>query len=275
MNVRKANGKIEPFSDEKVISSMHRAGVPKNLEDQALAHIKNKLYEGIPTSVIYQEITQFLGSSKEPYTKGKYSLKQAVMALGPTGYPFEDFIAELFKAHGYKTLTRQILQGKCITHETDVVVEKDGKKQMVEAKFHNNSGIHTQVHVSLYTKARFDDVKEKNNLDAAWLVTNTKITTDALTYAQCVGLNVMSWDYPQGESLRDIIEKHRFYPITSLSNLSTTQAQELLSQHVVLCSDICKNPLVLSTLHLDEAHKQEVLKEAAILSRSIISPDTT
>jgi hypothetical protein len=81
-------------------------------------------------------------------------------------------------------------------------------------------GIHTDVHVSLYTKARFDDLKDKYQFDQAWLFTNTKITPDALAYALCVNMGVTGWSYPQNESLRDLIEKHRLYPVTLLSTLS-------------------------------------------------------
>ena len=49
------------------------------------------------------------------------------MKLGPTGYPFEDFIAKLLQADGYETKVRQILKGECITHEIDVIAEKNNK----------------------------------------------------------------------------------------------------------------------------------------------------
>ena len=73
------------------------------------------------------------------------------------------------------------------------------KKYMIEAKFHNALGTRSDVHVSLYTKARFDDVSEKYNFDQAWLVTNTKVTKDALDYALCVDMKVISWNYPEKE----------------------------------------------------------------------------
>jgi len=110
------------------------------------------------------------------------------MELGPTGYPFEDFVTEILKAKGYVTQTRSILLGKCVSHEIDVIAQKNAEKIMVEAKYHNAPGIHTDVHVSLYTKARFDDLKEKYQFSQPWLFTNTKITPDALAYALCVNM---------------------------------------------------------------------------------------
>src|SRR3989344_2304607 len=183
--VLKATGQIEPFSEEKLRESIRRAGIPRDLEDNVVAHIKSKLYENIPTIEIYKHINEFLDNSSQSYSKAKYSLKQAIAELGPTGYPFEDYAAEILKLEGYKTQVRQVLMGKCVSHEIDVVLENSHRRVMVECKFHNGSSNRSQVQVSLYTKARFDDIREKNNLDEAWLITNTKLTPDALSYATC------------------------------------------------------------------------------------------
>src|SRR5664279_1416804 len=122
--VIKADGKKEPFSEEKVINSIRRARIPKPIQSEVLIHVKSKLYEGISTSEIYQHILEFLDNSAHPYSKSSYSLKEAIMMLGPTGYPFEDFVAKILQAFGYTTKVRQILNGKCVTHEIDVIAEK-------------------------------------------------------------------------------------------------------------------------------------------------------
>ena len=261
ISVQKADGTTEPFDKDKIIHSLRRAGVPKTLEQKALSHIQSRLYDGIQTWELYQHISEFLGSSEHPYTKAKYSLKQSIMMLGPTGYPFEDFIAKILEVHGYKTEVRQILNGKCITHEVDVVAKRDGKSSMIEAKFHNNPGNRSDVHVALYTKARFDDVKIKNGLSEGWLVTNTKATTDAIAYANCEGLKIISWEYPEGESLRDLIEKYTMHPVTALTTLTTAMKAQLLGHHIVLCKDICANNSLLDILPLSKDEKKRTLEE--------------
>lgn len=267
VNVIKANGEKEEFSEEKLRESIKRAGIPSNIEQEVLLHVKSKLYENIPTSEVYKHITEFL--SKEPHLKSKYSLKQAIMDLGPTGYPFEDYVAEILKAKGYITQVRSILTGKCVNHEIDVIAEKKNlEKLLIEAKFHNASGIRTDVHVSLYTKARFDDLKDKYKFDRAWLFTNTKITADALSYALCVNMGVVSWSYPQNESLRDLIEKYKLYPITILSSLSQTQKQMLFENHIVLVKDICKNKENLDILGLQPDKKNKIHKEAELVCKT-------
>ncbi len=262
INVIKADGNLEPFSEEKVIDSIRRAGIPKSIESQVLSHIQGRLYENIPTSEIYRHIEEFLANTHNDYPRSKYSLKKAIMELGPTGFPFEMFISYYLKAEGYKTEVGQILLGKCVKHEVDVIASKGNEKIMVECKFHNRLGVRSDLHVALYTKARFDDLKEKHGFTKAMIVTNTKVTLDALAYANCENVKVLSWSYPDRESLRDLAEKHKLYPITQLSFLSLNQKQELLARDVVLISQICKNPAVLNQTSIPEDKKREVIKEA-------------
>ncbi|HUD04669.1 MAG TPA: ATP cone domain-containing protein [Patescibacteria group bacterium] len=265
VSILKANGNKEPFSEEKLLDSITRAGIPPELQSKVLSHVQSKLYENIPSQEVYRHVTEFLQHEPHPGVV-KYKLKQALMELGPTGYPFEDFVTEILKSIGYSTQTRQVLMGKCVSHEIDVVAQKDNEKLMVEAKYHNTPGIHTDVHVSLYTKARFDDLKEKYQLDRPWLFTNTKITPDALAYALCVGMGVTSWSYPQNESLRNLIERNKLYPITLLSTLSESQKQILLDNHVVLIKQIANSSNCLDLLGIQIEKKEQIIKEARSIS---------
>jgi len=268
VQIIKATGEKEPFDEQKLRASIKRAGIPIELQNDVVVSIKTSLYEDIPTSEIYRHILDFLGKSHHPFTKAKYGLKQAIMDLGPTGYPFEDFVSEILKTQGYQTTVRAQLAGACIHHEIDLILEKDGVRGIVEAKFHNSVGTKTKIHVALYTKARFDDLKEKNNLSYAWIITNTKVTADVIDYAHCVGLKVMSWSSPEEKSLRDVIETSGLSPITMLSHLSFSQKQLLLTNHIVLCKDIIENPSLLELLHLDPTKNENVLKEAQFLIQS-------
>lgn len=266
-SVIKANGEVEQFSEEKVLRSIRRAGIPHPLQQQVLSHIKRKVYNNMPTSEVYHHITEFLGKSENPYARSSYSLKQAIMLLGPTGYPFEDFIAVVLHAYGFHTKVRQLLHGKCVIHEVDVVATKNNKTVMVEAKFHNNPGIRSDLHVALYTKARFDDVKDHYHLHEAWLVTNTKATSDAIAFAECMNMRILSWQYPAGESLRDLIEQFRLYPVTMLTSLTSEQKFKLLANHIIICRDILANPLLLTMLNLTRSEQKRVLDEIAYINR--------
>ncbi|EKD86139.1 MAG: ATP-cone protein [uncultured bacterium] len=189
------------------------------------------------------------------------------MDLGPTGYPFEDYVAEILKTQGFKTKTRSLLMGKCVTHEVDIIAEKGKEKLLVECKFHNSVGSRSTVHVSLYTKARLEDLRDKYGFTGALIVTNTKITSDALAYAICENIKIISWSYPDGGSLRDIIEKEKLFPMTQLQKLSFSQKKILLDNHLVLLDDICKNPSSADILNLPKDKKEEFLREAQFVCR--------
>ncbi len=263
--VIKADGTIEDFSENKLLSSIKRAGVPSKLHRLVLDHVKSRLYDNIPTYEIYAHIEEFLEKSDEPYIKSKYSLKAAIMELGPTGFPFEVYVSEILKAQGYQTEVGTYLVGKCVNHEVDIIAKSKNEKIFVECKFHNRAGIKSEIHVSLYTKARFDDLKTKHGFSQAMLVTNTKITSDALSYALCEGIDVMSWTYPEDSSLRELIEKYKLYPITQLTGISNSQKQELLAKDVVLIKQICADPNLLNNISIPPNKKDEVIKEASFI----------
>ncbi len=265
IHVLKADKTREPFSEQKVMDSIRRARIPHALRGEVLTHIKSKLYEGISTQEIYHHILEFLSTSPKPYIRTRYSLKEAIMQLGPTGYPFEDFVSKLLESQGYTTRVRQILSGKCVSHEVDIIAEKNGRAAMIEAKFHNSSGVRSEVHVALYTQARFEDVSVRNRIDEAWLVTNTKTTIDANTYAHCAGMHIMSWDYPEGEGLRDLIERSRLHPVTMLTTLAQSQKMTLLENHIVLCKDILYKPELLDILYLSKQDHKKLMTEVATI----------
>jgi hypothetical protein len=261
INVIKATGEIEPFSEGKLRSSIQRAGVPKEYQDKLINYIKANLYDNIHTAQIYKHITDFFKQNNS-YARARYSLKQSLMDLGPTGYPFEDYVSDILENEGYKTQVRLIIQGKCISHEIDVVAEKNGKKIIIEAKFHNAPGIKTDCHVAMYTKARFDDICQRDKYDEAWIVTNTKVTEDALAFALCNDMKVVSWSYPENESLRDLIERLRLFPVTALSTLSQLQKQQLMQEHVIMCKHLVEKPSVLDSLGIQGNKKTKILEEA-------------
>lgn len=265
ITVVKANGDREPFSEEKVLRSIDRAGIPVELQQEVLQHVKEKLVNNISTTEIYRHILDYFEETNNLYSKARYSLKQALMLLGPTGYPFEDYVADILEAKGYTSEVRQLLMGTCVGHEVDVILEKDHKRIMVEAKFHNNPGVRSDVQVALYTKSRFDDLKVKHRLDEAWIVTNTKATTDAIAYANCVEMKVISWSHPEQGSLRELIEETKMHPITVLTTISLGQKRMLLDNHIVTCLEIYRNPSCLKVLFLPHKENQEVLDEVKFI----------
>ncbi len=214
--------------------------------DDIVSSIVGKLFDGITTSQIYVLAFKLL----KQYKKGpaaKYKLKSAIMELGPTGFPFEQFIARVFDSMGYTTRTGQILEGKCVTHEVDVVAKKGNEENLVECKFHQQRGVYCDVKIPLYISARFGDITSQSNRLAltksnrifkGWVVTNTHFTKDAITFGLCAGLNLMGWDFPEKISLRNLIDQYGLHPVTSLTTLTQYEKQQLLKRNMVLCADL-------------------------------------
>jgi hypothetical protein len=188
-----------------VSSSLKRAGAEKKLISQVLNHLQKKLYDGISTREIYREVYFLLNQLKHPLSL-KYNLKEAIMALGPSGYPFEKFVAGVLARQGYQTKTNQIVKGRCVDHEIDVLAQKEKQSWLIECKFHNQPGTKSEIKEVLYTYARFLDVNQNGKFTQGWLITNTKVTSQVIKYAHCVNLMVLSWDYPKKHSLRLMIE---------------------------------------------------------------------
>ena len=166
--VKKANGEFEQFSEDKVLSSIRRAGIPKELQDNVLSEVKSKLY----------------------------------------------------------------------------------------------------------MKSRFEDLKDRFKFDEAWIVTNTKTTLDANTFAYCSGLKIISWNYPEGNSLRDMIERSTLHPITMLTRLSAAQKLKLLEDGIIICHDILDKPQVLDVIGLTHEEKKDTLSELEFICKSHTPKDS-
>jgi hypothetical protein len=108
------------------------------------------------------------------------------------------------------------------------------------------------------------DVKDSpsQTFDQDWLVTNTRFSVDAERYGECVGMGLLSWNFPRGNSLRERIDRNRLYPITCLTSLSKSEKQRLLDKEVVLCQAVCERPEELDDIGLSDIKKSKALEEA-------------
>mgnify|MGYP001612445394 CR=1 FL=1 len=268
ITILKADGKREAFEPEKLRASLLHSGATEQAADEVLSHILPELHNGMTTSEIYQHAFSILAKTSQSVARS-YSLRRAVLDLGPSGFPFEDFVAEILKAKGFECETRQTVLGGCVPHEVDVVAYNEKKLVMVEAKFHNELGTKSDLKVALYIKARFDDLRENvfnyggvnRPITDSWLVTNTKFSSTAIHYGICKSLTMIGWNYPEKGNLQDMIEDERLHPITCLVSLSAADKKTLLGERVVLCSDIKKNPKLLNKFLGDTFNIEPVINE--------------
>jgi transcriptional regulator NrdR family protein len=263
----KEDGATEVFDTRKLELSLLRAGAQPTMADKIVRTITEDLDKGVcdPDSEnggsctvhqIYKKAFEMLKSISTS-AAARYSLRRSIMEFGPTGFPFEEYIAEIFKAKQYQTLVDQVVLGGCVPHEVDVVAWNEQKLIMAEVKYHNEQGGKTDLKVSLYVKARYDDLSTtvfkygdfpNRKIDEWWLITNTKFTDVAQKYGECKGLKLLSWVYPEGAGLLDMIEETKLHPITCLTTLTNTEKKELISKDIVLCKTIYEKRILLKEI---------------------------
>ena len=267
MQIIKASGKKEEFEPLKIQNTIMQAGASEKLAKDVLKKIldeykdKNK----VQSKAILNKIIDLL-QEKNPDIAARYDLKRAIMNLGPSGFPFEVYFSKILENHGYQVKVGQILQGKNITQEVDIVAENK-LRYMIECKYHNKLGIHTKVNVAMHTYARFLDLK--NQFDYPWLATNTKCTTDLISYANGIDMKITSWQYPKKENLKTLIEEKALYPITIIRSIDENSKQKLHDAKIVLVKDLALydiEELKIKT-KLSKETLKIILKEAKMICK--------
>jgi len=266
--IKKASGELVPFSAEKLAASLTRIGASEALIDLVVKDILSWLTEGEHTRKIYKRAFALLRKYKRS-AAARYSLKKAIMELGPSGYPFEHFVGAVFQTMGFSVEVGQEIEGMCVTHEVDVIATNHHHQHFVECKFYNSPGKNASVQVPLYIRSRVNDIIAKRQLQSqykgyefhGWVATNTRFTPDAKAFGICSGLNLLSWDYPEEKSLKKIVEDNHLFPITALTLLTKTDKEKLLSEGTVLCRQLADEPGLLDVLQITEQKKAKIIKE--------------
>ncbi|MFV8376732.1 ATP cone domain-containing protein [Flavobacterium sp. LB1P71] len=272
MKIIKNSGDIVEFNAEKLKKSLLKSGANNEVIERILQSIQSEIYEGIATKQIYKMAFTMLKKTANSHA-ARYNLKEAIRLLGPAGFFFEKYIARLFFAEQYEAVTNLTLQGKCVSHEIDVVVKKNGTVAMVECKYHAGRDAASDVKVPMYILSRFNDLKgrlhavlgQEEIISKCWIVTNNRFTTDAIDFANCSELNLLSWNYPEDNNLKTKNDNGNLYPVTCLTTLSLAEKDKLLILNVILVKEIINNSDCLEKIELSNSRIKNVLKEASDL----------
>jgi hypothetical protein len=268
ITVTKFGGEREVWDPRKVERSLRATHATDETIDQVMQELDTQIFDGIHTKDLYKKAFAILRRLSRP-AAARYSLRNAIMELGPSGFPFEKFFAEVLKAEGYHTQVGTIVKGFCVEHEVDIIAEREGERIMIEAKYHNTQKTKTDVKVALYVKARYDDILKKLDTSAAgigfftqpWLITNTSFTDQAIQYAECAGLKLLGWNYPRGDTMQDIIERTHTHPITALTSLTVGQKQALITVGCILARDLITHPDYLTKLGIARGRQSAIMRE--------------
>ncbi len=265
----KADGTKEAFDPGRLVSSLERSGAKPFAAERITQNITDIVSPGTSSKEIYTRAFALLRKEARPVA-ARYSLRRALLELGPTGHPFEDFISHLYRTEGWQVETRKIMQGKCVFHEVDFYAShKDQNEFMAaELKYHNDPGYKTDLKTALYVKSRFDDIFDCDPLtrtcplDRGILITNTKFTTEAIAYAQCAGVELLGWGYPATNGLFTRMSKAKVYPITTLTGLSRAEKRILIEQGTIAVDEVVRDRKLLDPLHLESGQVGNLLAEA-------------
>jgi hypothetical protein len=274
MKIVKHSGDIVDFDPEKLRNSLLKSGANKLIVEDILLKITKEVHEGISTKHIYKKAFSLLKKQANSHA-ARYNLRAAILLLGPAGFFFEKYIARLFAAEKYETKNNLILQGRCVSHEIDVLIQKNNLISMVECKFHASREAVSDVKIPLYVLSRFNDLKKEEHsvfskretISKCWIVTNNRFSSDAIDFAKCSGINLLSWDYPENNSLKTKNDNDCLYPVTCLTTLSHAEKDKLLILDVILAKELVNNAGDLEKIGISSNRIRNVLKEVSELCR--------
>lgn len=269
IKIKKASGQIQEFDESKLLNSLIRSGTDPEHARDVVKQVGLEIKPHMTTRKIFRLARKYL----KQYNKVsvlRYSLKEALLRLGPSGYPFEKYVAELLRSKGYDVKVGPILQGRCVSHEVDVFAESDKEIIMGECKYRNSSDGAYDVKTALYVHARHEDLRSEMKKQypgrklSGWLVTNTRFTDDAIQFAECSGMYIVSWRYPRKHSLEKMIEESTLYPVTVLSGLNSKQIHKLIEQDMFLMKDLAKMSLtsISSLLSISDRKASQLRRQA-------------
>lgn len=266
--ITKASGETEAFNVKKLEYSLRKAGASESVVSMISQHISEWIVPGISTHDIFSHAFSLLKKT-ESGTHIRYRLKKSFLELGPSGYPFEKIMGELFRRQGYRCETGVVLQGRCISHEMDVVATKNQTQLLVECKYRQEQGKQVSIQTPLYVYSRINDIIDhqktleeyRNYHFQGWVITNTRFSADSGNYGKCKGLKMMGWDYPSGNGLKEMVEKYHLYPLSILTHISTENIQKCFNEGIVTCTQLYDNQKFIPSLEISPAEQNLLLLE--------------
>jgi hypothetical protein len=243
--IKKYSGDLVPFNSEKIKFTCLRAGASEELATKVSNRVASRVYYGMPTEKILR-LTLKLLDREHPAVAARYNLRDAIFRLGPAGFDFEKYVAELLRAYGYKTKLPPILHGACIDHEVDILAEQNNRVAMVECKLRQASGIFITIKDVMSTWARFLDLIDGSKIDRCphvdepWIITNSKISYDGVKYGHCKNMVMLSWDHPADRPLPAWIDDKALYPITVFRSLDKFSQSAFAKADLLLVRDLIR-----------------------------------
>lgn len=280
IQVKKHSGELVPFEPKKLRHSLSKSEASEEEVDKVFERIQPRLYNGITTRELYELAFDLLKNHRDSYA-ARYSLKKALRDLGPEGFYFEKWIGKLFANAGYQTITGKTVQGHAVTHEIDVIATKNEMMLAIECKFRNDVDAKISVTTPMYFISRVKDIKglsfsffeTPQEFTDGWLVTNAYLTSDSIRFGEYYNLNMLAWDYPPQNNIKNQVDNLALYPVTCLTNLNSMEKSTLLKNGCILVKDLVENPEYLAYIQTAKHQKKRILIEAQELIHSLVDEE--
>lgn len=250
------------FDVARIRESVRRAGASQSDVDVVVRDVTSALRPGMTTREVYALVHRSL-VARAPSVACRYSLRDALLALGPAGFYFEQYLAALLAKTGYETERPDEYQGSCVKHEVDIAAKKDGKLYAIEAKFRNTVGDIVSLKDVMASYARYLDLLDGAALQRCprfnqfWIITNSKFSQRAATFGTCKGMPLIGWHFPTAETgLASMIDSHGLYPVTVLG-ITKEELFACAKAEMLLCSDLTTHEAV------DVAHRLGIAQSRA------------
>lgn len=268
LKIKRQTGEVAEFDVEKLKYSLTKSGASDIEVVEVLEKIVPRIHDGMSTKSIYQLAFNQLKKVNGTFA-ARYSLKRALMELGPAGFYFEQWIARFLESYGYETCTNILVQGEAVTHEADVIAKRGEEMFWIECKFRNTMDSKISVTTPMYVLSRVNDISQQtysffggaHRFTHGWLITNAYFTSDAIAFGEHYGLKMLSWDYPAKRSIKNLVDQKALYPITCLTSLTKNEKDYLLSKGFILVKDLYGNDEIFESNFIKGKNRQKVLFE--------------
>jgi len=147
LKVTKWNGETQEYGPEKILGTLERYGVTRVEAEEMLDEIESNLVPGITTSSILDMMHREL-DKREKTGRLKRDLRSA-LGMMRSAPDFEEYVRLLLASEGYDVRPNAVIRGRCVKHEIDGVLERDGELVYLETKHHRRRHSYTPFYVSL------------------------------------------------------------------------------------------------------------------------------
>lgn len=267
--VKKYSGELTDFDLEKLRISLRKSGASEIETAEVLEAMEPHIHEGMTTRALYKLAFRQLKRVSGTLA-ARYSLKRALRDLGPAGYYFEQWTSRFLQNYGFETVENLVIRGHAVTHEADVIAKQAKELLWIECKFRNTVDAKISVTTPMYLLSRIKDISgidyeifgETQRFTQGWLITNAYLTKDAMDFGEYYGIRMLSWDYPVGKSIKNLVDQKALYPITCLTTMTKREKDFLLSKKCILVKDLYENPEKLdNNFVFEKRNKAKIMQE--------------